>query len=488
MTVRLTHLVKRDLGVDPEITGVTADSRKVRPGYLFAALPGSKADGSAFAVKAVEAGAAAVLAEQDLNLAVPTVVCRDPRRGYALAAANFWGRQPPVCVAVTGTNGKTSVANFCRQIFASAGHVSASMGTLGVTVSRPAGGVEQITPPGLTTPDAGDVAELLTRIAQLGVTHFAMEASSHGIDQRRLDGVRLTAAGFLNLTQDHLDYHGTMDAYLGAKLRLFEQLMPRGASAVLNADSEAFPFFAAASVVSGQRVMSVGEAGQAIKLVERTLTPAGQLLKARADGRVYDVRLPLAGAFQASNALVAAGLCRAAGLSWEAVFRGLEQLEGAPGRLQRVGEGPRGGEAYVDYAHTPDGLETVLNALRPHARGRLIVVFGAGGDRDKTKRPLMGAIAARLADVAIVTDDNPRFETPSAIRADVLAGMLRPAATVKEIGDRREAIRAAVAQLSDGDILVVAGKGHEQIQIVGDVVHPFDDVQETAQALELVHG
>ena len=234
MSARLSRIVKRDLGVDPEITGVTADSRKVKPGFLFAALPGSKTDGTAFAAKAVEAGAAAVIAAQDLNLSVPTVICRDPRRGYALAAANFWSRQPQTCVAVTGTNGKTSVANFCRQIFAGAGHVAASMGTLGVTVSRPDGAVEQLTPPGLTTPDAGDVAELLCRIAQLGVTHFAMEASSHGIDQRRLDGVRLDAAGFLNLTQDHLDYHVTMDAYLRATLRLFEQLMPRGATAVLS--------------------------------------------------------------------------------------------------------------------------------------------------------------------------------------------------------------------------------------------------------------
>jgi len=484
MSVRLTKLVKRDLGVDPEITGVTADSRKVKPGFLFAALPGSKADGAVFAQKAVEAGAAAVIAEQDLNLSVPTVVCRDPRRGYALAAANFWGRQPQTCVAVTGTNGKTSVANFCRQMFASAGHVSASMGTLGVTVSKPGEADLQVTPPGLTTPDAGDVAELLLRISQLGVTHFAMEASSHGIDQRRLDGVRLSAAGFLNLSQDHLDYHHTMDAYMKAKLRLFEQLMPRGASAVLNADNEAFPFFAAASVVSGQRVMSVGETGQALKLVERTLLPDGQRLSIRADGKVWDVRLPLAGAFQASNALVAAGLCRAAGMSWDETFAGLERLTGAPGRLQRVGAGPHGGEAYVDYAHTPDGLETVLAAMRPHVRGKLIVVFGAGGDRDKGKRPLMGEIAARLADVAIVTDDNPRSEVPAAIRADVLAG----AKGAKEIGDRREAIRAAAAMLKDGDILVVAGKGHEQGQIVGDVVHPFDDVTETAQALELVHG
>ena len=484
MTVRLTTLVKRHLGLDPEITGVTADSRRVKPGFLFAALPGINADGAAFAAKAVEAGAAAVLADQDLGLSAPTVVCRDPRRGYALAAANFWGRQPETCVAVTGTNGKTSVATFCRQMFAHAGHVSASMGTLGVTVSRPGGITEQITPPGLTTPDAGDVAELLMRISQLGVTHFAMEASSHGIDQRRLDGVRLAAAGFLNLTQDHLDYHGTMESYRGAKLRLFEQLMPRGATAVLNADSEAFPFFAAASVVSGQRVMSVGETGQALRLLDRTPLPEGQRLSIRAEGRVYDVRLPLVGAFQASNALVAAGLCRAAGLSYEATFAALETLDGAPGRLQRIGKGPRGGEAYVDYAHTPDGLATVLQALRPHVRGRLIVVFGAGGDRDKTKRPLMGRLAATLADVAIVTDDNPRSEVPAAIRAEIMAG----ASGLGEIGDRREAIRAATAMLQDGDILVVAGKGHEQGQTIAGVVHPFDDVAETAKALELVHG
>jgi UDP-N-acetylmuramoyl-L-alanyl-D-glutamate--2,6-diaminopimelate ligase len=260
--------------------------------------------------------------------------------------------------------------------------------------------------------------------------------------------------------------------------------MPRGATAVLNADSEAFPFFAAASVVSGQRVMSVGESGQALKLVERTLLPEGQRLKIRAEGRNWDVRLPLVGAFQASNALVAAGLVRAAGLSLEETFAGLERLTGAPGRLQRVGAGPNGGEAYVDYAHTPDGLETVLTALRPHVRGRLIVVFGAGGDRDRGKRPLMGKVAVGLADVAIVTDDNPRSEPPAVIRAEVLAG----AAGAREIGDRREAIRTAAALLKDGDILVVAGKGHEQGQIVGEVAHPFDDVAETAQALELVHG
>ncbi|MFN4175728.1 UDP-N-acetylmuramoyl-L-alanyl-D-glutamate--2,6-diaminopimelate ligase [Phenylobacterium sp.] len=482
--MRLSQIVKRDLAADPEIAGVTADSRKVKPGFLFAALPGSKADGAAFAAGAVEAGAAAVIAERDLGLAVPTIVAKDPRRAYALAASAFWGRQPEVCVAVTGTNGKTSVANFCRQMFAHAGRTSASMGTLGVTVSRPDGTNDQITPPGLTTPDAGDVAELLARIAGIGVTHFAMEASSHGVDQRRLDGVRLAAAGFLNLTQDHLDYHGTMEAYRSAKLRLFEELLPRGGVAVLNTDSEAFPAFAAAAAIAGQTVMTVGEAGHDLKLVKRDLLPEGQRLIIAARGVTHDVRLPLAGGFQASNALVAAGLCLAAGLSLEEVLAGLEALQGAPGRLQRVGQGPRGGEAYVDYAHTPDGLETVLKALRPHVRGKLVVVFGAGGDRDRGKRPLMGRVAAEFADVAIVTDDNPRSEVPAAIRAEVLAGC--PGA--KEIGDRREAIRAGAAMLSDGDILVVAGKGHEQGQIVGGVTHPFDDVTETAQALELVHG
>jgi UDP-N-acetylmuramoyl-L-alanyl-D-glutamate--2,6-diaminopimelate ligase len=480
--MRLSQLVRRDLSSDPEIGGVTADSRKVKPGFLFAALPGSKVDGAEFAARAVEQGAAAVIAHYDLGLSAPTVIAKDPRRAYALAAANFWGQQPKMCVAVTGTNGKTSVANFCRQMFARAGRTSASMGTLGVTVSRPDGTDEQVTPPGLTTPDAADVAELLARIAGMGVTHFAMEASSHGVDQRRLDGVKLEAAGFLNLTQDHLDYHGTMDSYRAAKLRLFEQLLPRGGTAVLNADSEALPFFAAASVVSGQTIMTVGEAGQHLKLLSRTLLPEGQRLSIAAKGRAWDVRLPLAGGFQASNALVAAGLCLAAGLSAEEAFAGLETLEGAPGRLQRVGAGPAGGEAYVDYAHTPDGLETVLKALRPHVRGRLIVVFGAGGDRDRAKRPLMGRAAGELADVVIV--DNPRSEVPAAIRAEVLAGC--PGA--KEIGDRREAIRAAAALLKDGDILVVAGKGHEQGQTVGDVVHPFDDVTEVRQALELVHG
>jgi UDP-N-acetylmuramoyl-L-alanyl-D-glutamate--2,6-diaminopimelate ligase len=481
MTRRLSDLLKRELASDPQIAGVTADSRKVKPGYLFAALPGTKTNGREFVAQALASGAAAVISETPVPAARPVVVVGDARRAYALAAAAFWGAQPATCVAVTGTNGKTSVATFCRQIFARLGHSSASMGTLGVRA-----GDEQITQPGLTTPDAGDVAALLADLAQRGVTHLALEASSHGIDQRRLDGVTLTASGFLNLTQDHLDYHGTMGAYRAAKLRLFEALTPRGCTAVLNADSDAYPAFAAAAVTSGLGVFSVGSMGEGLTLAHRTPVVAGQRLRIGTEGRNFDVHLPLAGAFQAANALVAAGLCIAAGEDAEAVLTALEHIEGAPGRLERVGAGRKGGEAYVDYAHTPDGLKTVLMALRPHASGRLIVVFGAGGDRDRAKRPLMGQIAASLADIAIVTDDNPRSEDPAAIRAEIRAGVTG----LREIGDRREAIGAAAAMLREGDVLVVAGKGHERDQIVGAIIHPFDDVAETAAALglERAHG
>lgn len=478
--MRLSQLVDAGAPADPDIAGVTADSRRVKPGFLFAALPGSKVDGRGFIPGAIAAGAAAVLAPDDVGgLSVPVVHAADLRRAYALAAARFWGAQPPVCVAVTGTNGKTSVATFCRQIFARLGRKAASMGTLGVIVSETGRPDVAVTPPGLTTPDAADVAELLARLAGEGVTHLALEASSHGVDQRRLDGVRLTAAGFLNLTQDHLDYHGTMGVYRAAKLRLFETLLPRGATAVLNADSDQFEVFAAAATAAGQTVLSTGSAGQGVRVVERVLQPDGQSLVLEYAGATYAVRLPLAGVFQADNALVAAGLCIAAGEAPAAVFAALGGLQGAPGRLQRVGARPGGGEAYVDYAHTPDGLETVLKALRPHTEGRLLVVFGAGGDRDRTKRPIMGGIAARLADVAIITDDNPRSEDPAAIRAEVQAG----APSALNIGDRRAAIRHGVSLLGPGDVLVVAGKGHEQGQTVAGVTHPFDDVVETAAAL-----
>jgi UDP-N-acetylmuramoyl-L-alanyl-D-glutamate--2,6-diaminopimelate ligase len=447
----------------------------VKPGYLFAALPGAHTDGRRFIADALAAGAAAVLAADAIEgLATPVVKACDPRRAYALAAAAFWGAQPETCVAVTGTNGKTSVVTFCRQIFGRLGRNAASLGTLGAIA-----GTEQITPPGLTSLDAGDTARLLAELAGRGVTHLALEASSHGIDQRRLDGVRLTAAGFTNLTQDHLDYHGDMAAYRAAKLRLFEALLPRGAVAVLNADSDAYDAFASAAAAAGQTLFSVGERGHDLKLAARTPSGRGQRLGIEAAGRTHAVDLPLVGDFQASNALVAAGLCIAAGGETAAVLAALEHLEGAAGRLQRVGVGARGGEAYVDYAHTPDGLATVLSALRPHTQGRLIVVFGAGGDRDRGKRPLMGEIVARLADMAIVTDDNPRTEDPAAIRREVLVA----APGAREIGDRRAAIREAVSRLNAGDVLVVAGKGHEQSQTVGETVHPFDDVAETLAAL-----
>jgi UDP-N-acetylmuramoyl-L-alanyl-D-glutamate--2,6-diaminopimelate ligase len=475
--LRLSEIVRRDLSVDPVITSVTADSRKVSEGTLFAALPGARADGRSFIPQALAQGAAAVLAPEDTPAEAAPVLVRsgDVRRAYALAARAFWGVQPRVCVAVTGTNGKTSVVNFCRQIWAQLGISGASMGTLGVTA-----GDEALTGPGLTSPDAGEAAHILADLAGRGVTHLALEASSHGIDQRRLDGVALKAAAFTNLTQDHLDYHGAMDAYRAAKLRLFEQLLPRGRTAVLNADSEAYNAFAAAGILSGLTLYGVGERGRDLTLVSRRPTPEGQRLTVEAHGRSYDLLLPLAGGFQASNALVAAGLCIAAGAKPEGVLAALERLKGARGRLQRIGTGPQGGEAYIDYAHTPDGLETVLDALRPHTTGRLIVVFGAGGDRDRGKRPIMGEIAARLADVAIVTNDNPRSEDPSAIRAEIRKGC--PDAL--EIGDRRAAIAAGAAGLRQGDVLIVAGKGHEQGQIVGETVYPFDDATEVALALK----
>lgn len=475
--LHLSDLVRKDLAVDPVITGVTADSRKAGPGALFAALPGTAADGRAFIPQALTQGAAAVLAPTDTPGDAAPVLVRsgDVRRAYALAAKAFYGAQPKTCVAVTGTNGKTSVATFCRQIWTRIGHLGASMGTLGAVV-----GTTPLTGPGLTSPDAAEAARLLAEMAGQGVTHLCLEASSHGIDQRRLDGVTLKAAAFTNLSQDHLDYHQTMDAYRDAKLRLFEQLLPRGRTAVLNADSDGYGPFASTSLMSGLTLFSVGERGRNLSLYSRQPVPEGQRLKIEAEGKLYGLLLPLAGAFQASNALVAAGLCVAAGDRVEKVLEALEGLEGAQGRLQHVGSGSNGGEAYVDYAHTPDGLQTVLEALRPHVAGRLIVVFGAGGDRDAGKRPQMGAIATRFADIAIVTDDNPRSEDPAKIRAAILVG----APDAREIGDRRAAIREAAALLRKGDVLIVAGKGHEQGQIVGETVYPFDDATEVASALK----
>ena len=482
--LRLSDILRRDLDQDPIVTGVTADSRKVDQGTLFCALPGSASDGRDFIPQALAKGAAAVLAPDDTRGfeldADKLVKVSDVRRAYALAAKAFYGAQPKTCVAVTGTNGKTSVATFCRQIFSQLGHKSASMGTLGVVTQDKAGVETAITGPGLTTPDAADLAMHLADLARDGVTHLALEASSHGIDQRRLDGVSLVAAGFTNLTQDHLDYHATMQAYRTAKLRLFEQLLPRGKTAVLNADSYSYNAFAAMSILSGLNVMSVGERSQHLCMTGRDLTVDGQILYLDYKGKSYETKLPLAGLFQASNALVAAGLAIAAGEDVDGVIHALSKLKGARGRLERVGSRSNGAEIYVDYAHTPDGLETVLKALRPHTHGQLVCVFGCGGDRDRTKRPLMGAIAETLADRAIVTDDNPRSEDPASIRAEVLRGMHKKAA---EIGDRRQAIFEAVASLKPGDVLVVAGKGHEQGQIIAGKTLPFDDVSVVREAL-----
>jgi len=481
--IKLSDLLRRDVASDPVITGVTADSRKVEPGSLFVALPGTLADGRAFIPQAIAQGAAAVLAPLDTphNAAPVLITSGDVRRAYAIAARGFYGTQPANCVAVTGTNGKTSVATFCRQIWAAIGYKAASMGTLGV-VGQKGERTYALTGPGLTSPDAGDAARLLAELARKDVTHLALEASSHGIEQRRLDGVTLKAAGFTNLSQDHLDYHGTMQDYRAAKLRLFETLLPRGRTAVLNADSDAYSAFASAGIMSGLGIFGVGERGRDLALINRVACPEGQRLTLDIRGSRQEVLLPLAGAFQAANALVAAGLCIAAGDSPERVLPALEAIKGAQGRLQRIEgtrEGGSGGEVYVDYAHTPDGLETVLSALRPHATGRLIVVFGAGGDRDRTKRAMMGSVAHTHADIVLVTDDNPRSENAASIRAQILQGCPQGL----EIADRRAAIFEAIYMMRSGDVVVIAGKGHEQGQIIAGQVHPFDDATVAAEAL-----
>jgi UDP-N-acetylmuramoyl-L-alanyl-D-glutamate--2,6-diaminopimelate ligase len=454
-----------------EISGITADSRCVAPGYLFAALPGSRADGRTFIAEAVSRGAAAVLAPEG-TLWPPGVPPRpllqdaEPRRRLALLAAGLSGSQPKFVVAVTGTNGKTSTVEFLRQIWTAGGQPAASLGTLGLMAPGFDPG------PGLTTPDPVRLADTLARLARAGIQHAAMEASSHGLDQFRLDGVRLTAAAFTNLTRDHLDYHGTEAAYRAAKLRLFADLLPKGAPAVTSSELDETSLAALAGIAHRRRLdlRTVGVAGTAIRLLSAIPRPEGQVLNVEAAGVRRVIPLPLPGRFQADNALMAAALAGALG-GRDALDR-LTELHGVRGRLELAARLPNGAAVYVDYAHTPDALERLLTALRPHTAGRLHVVFGAGGDRDRGKRPHMGAACASLADVAIVTDDNPRSEDPSAIRAAVLAAC--PGG--REIGDRERAIADALNGLGAGDVLVVAGKGHEQGQTIGDAVVPFDDV------------
>lgn len=458
-----------------EASFLTADSRAVRPGAVFFALKGAKSDGLDFARKALDAGAAAIVCDRPAPadfFDAPFIVVPDARKSLSLAAAALYPRQPEKIVAVTGTSGKTSVADFTRQIFAFCGFEAASLGTIGVI--KPSGAKYG----SLTTPDPVTLHQTLDALAGEGVTHLAMEASSHGLDQRRLDGVRLTAAGFTNLSRDHLDYHPTLEDYLQAKLRLFRELLAPGQRAVIAADGDFSARVVEACVAHGLDVFTVGVKGTGIRL--KNFAPDGFALKLALafEDREFDVRLPLAGLFQAENALVAAGLALAAGAPAEKVFIALEGLKGAPGRLELVGD-KAGAPVFVDYAHKPDALEKAILALKPFATGRLIVVFGCGGDRDVGKRPIMGEIAARCADVAIVTDDNPRSEDPAKIRAAILAAC--PGA--REIGDRAAAIEAGVQLLAPGDVLLIAGKGHETGQIVGDRILPFSDHDAARAAL-----
>jgi len=476
----LSSLAGADVTAPPglgsiDIAGLTADSRLVRPGYLFVAVAGSKADGARFIADAVAKGAVAVLvgsATEVVGQAVPVLRAQEPRRALALMAARYFGAQPETAVAVTGTSGKTSVADFTRQIFTALGHRAASLGTIGLV--KPDGGVYG----SLTTPDPVTLHKTLAELAAEGVTHIAFEASSHGLDQHRLDGVRLKAAAFTNLGRDHLDYHPTIEAYLAAKLRLFSELLPPGATAVVNTDAAGGAEVVAATQAAGRPVLAVGRTGDGLKLTRLVREGFAQRMSVAHEGRTFDVRLPLLGDYQAANALVAAGLAIAAGEAAGRVLPALQGLAGVKGRLEIVG-GARGGLAVVDYAHKPEALAAVLDALRPFATGKLVCVMGCGGDRDKGKRPLMGAIAVEKSDVVIVTDDNPRSERPAAIRAEILAA----APGAREIGDRAEAIRAGVAMLGAGDVLVVAGKGHETGQIVGDKVLPFSDHDEVLKAL-----
>ena len=412
------------------------------------------------------------------ELGVPLVLDPEPRRRLALMAARFYGPQPRCIVAVTGTSGKTSVADFVRQLWSHLGRPAASLGTLGLI----APGGRSVT--GLTTPDPVRLHALLTELAAAGIDHLALEASSHGLDQRRLDGVHLRAAAFTNLSRDHFDYHGTFEGYLAAKRRLFSELLPPGGTAVLNADAPEFEMLATLCRAREIAVLDYGRRAQRLRLTAREPQPDGQALELALDRRRHRVATRLVGGFQAANLLAALGLVMASGEDAEAAIALLERLEGAAGRLERVGIHPSGAPVFVDYAHKPDALAQVLDALRPHTRGRLMVVFGCGGDRDPGKRPLMGEIAGARADLVVVTDDNPRSEEPAAIRRAILAAS--PGAL--EIGDRRQAIRAAVSELRAGDVLVVAGKGHESGQIVGETVLPFDDAVEVRAALAELEG
>jgi len=466
-----------------EFRGLAADSREVKPGFLFAALSGSKTDGARFIADAVSRGAVAVLGAPDAgetarHLGVRFIADQNPRLRLAKLAAEFYGAQPACVAAVTGTNGKTSVASFLRQIWAFQGRPAASLGTIGI--DSPSGHVSL----GHTTPDPVRLHAELARLKHQGVEHLALEASSHGLDQFRLDGLKISAAGFTNITRDHLDYHATFENYLAAKLRLFTELLDENDPAVINVDAENFNDFIDVAERRRLRLLTVGVRGDFLRLLSQTPNATGQEILVASRGRKIRIALPLAGSFQASNALVAAGLALGLGDPPEQVFAALATLKGAPGRLELVARTREGAAVYVDYAHTPDAIITVLTALRPHVEGRLHIVFGCGGDRDRGKRPLMGEAATRYADVVIVTDDNPRSEDPAAIRREILAA----APGAREIGGRAEAIREAVSALGAKDALVLAGKGHEDYQIVGSKVLPFSDRAEAVKTARELGG
>jgi len=464
--MRLNELIE---GVDDAVvTGFAIDHRKVAPGTVFGAFRGARFDGEDYIAAAVAAGAVAVVARPEATVTGAVHIAHaEPRKAFARAAARFFAPFPPVTVAVTGTNGKTSTVELLRQLWGKEGHHAASIGTLGVTT-----GDDRVST-GLTTPDIVTFLSNMAGLSREGVTHAAFEASSHGLAQYRTEGLPVRAAAFTNLTRDHLDYHGTMEAYLEAKLRVFTEVVAADGAAVVWADDPASARVAEIAQERGLRVLTVGTQGETLRLVARTPTALGQTLTIAAEGAQHVVQLPLIGGYQAANALTAAGLALATGSGLATTLAGLGRLAPVRGRLERAVISRTGAPVYVDYAHTPDGLDAAIAALRPHTRGRLIVLFGAGGDRDTGKRPEMGRVAVAGGDHVIVTDDNPRSEDPAAIRAQVLAGA--PGAI--EIGGRREAIAAAIAEAGADDVVLLAGKGHEQGQIVGDRILPFDDVQ-----------
>jgi UDP-N-acetylmuramoyl-L-alanyl-D-glutamate--2,6-diaminopimelate ligase len=454
-------------GETAPVTGFAIDHRKVAPGTIFGAFRGARFNGEDFIAEAVSHGAVAVVSRPEAAVeGAVHISAEEPRRAFARLAAKFFQPFPATIVAVTGTNGKTSSVELVRQLWRMAGHRSASIGTLGVTTAD-----DQVST-GLTTPDIVTFLANMAGLKRMGISHAAFEASSHGLSQYRTEGLPVQAAAFTNLSRDHLDYHETMQAYFEAKMRLFEDVLEPGATAVIWADDPKSDEVIARCRARGLKVMSVGAKGETLKLLKRETTQLGQKLTVEAGGKVHEVALALIGAYQAANALTAAGLAIATGGGVAATLADLARVQPVRGRLERAVITRAGAPVYVDYAHTPDAIESAIAALRPHTRGRLIIVFGAGGDRDKGKRAEMGAVAARLADKAIVTDDNPRGEDAAAIRSAILAG----APGAEEVAGRREAIRAAIAEAGADDLVLLAGKGHEQGQIVGDRVLPFDDV------------